>query len=194
MDMDEHFKKQQEQREQAVTEHLAACERIRKKLELGPDALALVDRVLREMTRGPRGAWYDIVGPKGASPEAMPSTRAPLRLLSEKKIKPTNPITDKPTTLHVRPQTSAMRVEEIEILSNPDKWMVADIQVGNRSQFPQAGLPLSGRLFTPGGTCYRFVTETIQTAMDFTLLLHYVGDDPEGEIFEAVAMGSMARY
>ena len=50
-----------------------------------------------------------------------------------------------------------------------------------------------GRLFTPGGTCYRFVTETIQTAMDFTMLLHYVGSDPEGEIFEAVAMGSMAR-
>lgn len=191
MDMDEHFKKQQEHREQAVTEHLAACERLRKKLELGPDALALVDRVLRDL---PPGGWYNVVRHKAASPEDKAATRAPLRLLSEKKIKPTNPITDKPTTLHVRPQTAAMRVEEIEILSNPDKWMIADVQVGARSQFPQAGPPLPGRLFTPGGTCYRFVTDTIQTAMDFTMLLHYVGDDPEGEIFEAVAMGSLARY
>jgi len=190
MNMDDQLKKMREQREQDVTEHLATCLRICKKLELPVDAqsIAMVDRALHAQ---PPGGWYDVV--RGRPAEPMPSTRAPLRLLSEKKIKPTNPITDKPTTLHVRPQTSAMRVEEIEILSNPDKWMIADVQVGNRSQFPQAGPPLPGRLFTPGGTCYRFVTETIQTAMDFTMLLHYVGSDPEGEIFEAVAMGSMAR-
>jgi hypothetical protein len=30
---------------------------------------------------------------------------------------------------------------------------------------------LLGERFTPGGTCHHFVTETIQTAMDFTLLV-----------------------
>jgi hypothetical protein len=83
-----------------------------------------------------------------------------------------------------------MRVEEIEILSEPDCWMIADVQVGARSQFPHAGPPLPGRLFKPGGTCHHFVTETLQTAMDFTLLVHYVGPEAEGSIFEAVAMGS----
>lgn len=111
-------------------------------------------------------------------------------MLSEKKIKPTDPITDRPTPVNVRPQTLAMRVEEIEILSEPAHWMIADVQVGTRTQFPQWGPPLLGRLFTPGGTCHHFVTETIQTAMDFTLLVHYVGPEAEGSIFEAVAMGS----
>lgn len=188
---DEHIKKLQEQREQSVTEHLAACQRICKKLELPLDAptIAMIDRALREQ---PPGGWHDVV--RGKPEHPAPSTRAPLRILSEKRIKPTNPITDKPTPLHVRPQTAAMRVEEIEILSSPDKWMIADIQVGNCSQFPQAGPPLPGFLFKPGGTCYRFVTQTIQTAMDFTMLVHYVGDYPEGEIFEAIAMGTMARF
>ncbi len=71
--------------------------------------------------------------------------------------------------------------------------MVADVLVGMRSQLPQPGPPLPGRLFVPGGTCYRFVTETIQTAMDFTLLVHYVGPEAEGT-FEAVAMGTLAQY
>ncbi len=182
-DIDSMMKKFQEQREQEVTEHLATCERIRKKLELSPDALVLIDKVLRE----PAGFG----GPRHA--HDGPTMRAPLRLWSDKKIKRTDPINGKPTTIHARPQANAMRVEEIEILGRPEDWMIADVQVGARSQFPQSGPPVPGRLFAPGGTCHKFATETIQTAMDFDMLVHYVGDDPEGAIFEAVAMGTMAR-
>jgi hypothetical protein len=176
------FTKQlQEQREQRTIEHFVACERIRKKLELPPDTLSMIHQMLRDEAK------VDLL-PR--APHV--TTRSPLRILSEKPIKRTDPITGKPTPLSVRPQTTAMRVEEFEILGNPEDWMIADVQVGNRSQFPQAGPPLPGRLFTPSGTCYRFVTETIQTAMDFTLLVHYVGPKAEGDIFEAVAMGSHA--
>jgi len=177
----------QEQREQQVIEHLAACERIRKKLELPIEALALIDRSLRsdpEFGRSPLSRTL-------IEPPSM-ATRSPLRLLSEEKIKPTDPINGKPTTVHARPQTLAMRVEEIEILSDPDHWMIADVLVGTCSQFPQAGPPLPGRLFTPGGTCHHFVTAVIQTAMDFALLVHYVGPEADGRVFEAVAMGSHA--
>lgn len=179
------LKKFQEQREKEVSDHLAACERIRKQLELPPDALALIDQMLRGESR---------IMPPRVEPHEGVTTRAPLRILSKEKIKRTDPITGKPTPVIVRPQTIALRVEEIEILGNPDEWMIADVQVGMRSQFPQSGPPLPGRLFTPDGTCYRFVTETIQTAMDFTMLVHYVGDDPEGRIFRAVAMGKMVSY
>lgn len=170
--------------EQQALHHLAVCERIRKKLELPTEALPLIDKVLREGFQAAR------------SVDTPPSrgTRSPLRLLSEQKIKRTDPITGKPTAVRARQYTIAARVEEIEILSSPDNWMIADVQVGTRSQFPQAGPPLPGRLFILGGTCHHFVTETIQMAMDFTLLVHYVGPEIEGSIFEAVAMSSQTPH
>lgn len=188
MDMEAHAKKMNEEREKAVTEHFAACTRICKKLEIPFEhGLALVSVAMRDQMGG---AWSSIV----RKSEPGPSTRAPLRMTSDHRIKRTDPTTGVPKALHARPQVVAMRVEEIEILGKPDDWFIADIQVGARSQFPQAGPPLPGRLFTPGGTCHRFVTETIQTAMDFTMLVHYVGDDPKGGLFEAVAMGTQARF
>ena len=185
---DTDLKKFQELREQRTLDHLAACERIRKKLELPVDALPLIDKALRD------GSSSELIGNFQTAPSVTRFqsmvARLPLRLLSEQKIKRTDPITGKPTAVHVRPYTIAMRAEEIEILSKPDDWMIADVQVGARSQFPQPGPPLPGRLFTPGGTCHHFVTEPIQTGMDFTILVHYVGPEADGSIFEAVAMGS----
>lgn len=217
---DESFKKLQEQQ---VIEHFAACERVRKKLELAPDALPLIDKMLRDqptyaenpvikellrtnaemlatalrvLDRQCQGLREENAALRAerdkSNPSATTTTRSPLRFLSDKPIKKTDPIAGIPTPLVVRPQTLFMRVEEIEILSKPDEWMIADVQVGKRSQFPQSGPPLPGRLFTPGGTCHHFVTESIQMAMDFTLLVHYVGANPDGEIFVAVAMGSHA--
>ena len=184
------LKKSQELQEQQAVHHLAACERIRKKLELPIEALTLIDKVLRDGSTPELIGGFRTIPPGGPFPSA--ATRSPLRLVSEQKIKPTDPITGKPTAVHVRPYTLAMRVEEIEILSSPNDWMIADVQVGTRSQFPQAGPPLPGRLFTPGGTCHHFVTDAIQTGMDFRLLVHYVGSEAGGSIFEAVAMGSQA--
>ncbi len=182
--MDE-MKQFYEQREKTASDHLAMCERIRKKLELPmtTETLVLIDQILRYGEHS-----YGAVEP--SKPSML--VRAPIRLLSEKPIHRTHPNHGKPTPIVGRPQTSAMRVEEIEILSNPDEWMIADVQVGHRSQLPTPGPPLPGRLFVLGGTCHRFVTETLQTAMDFTMLVHYVGSNPEGGIFEAVAMGSLA--
>ncbi len=182
--MDE-MKKFHELHEKAACERLAMCERIRKKLELPmtTEMLVLIDRILQHGEQS-----YETVKP----PNTGMLSRAPIRILSEKPIFRTHPGHGKPTPIVARPQTTAMRVEEIEILSNPDEWMIADVQVGHRSQLPNSGPPLPGRLFVLGGTCHRFVTETIQTAMDFTVLVHYVGQNPEGGIFEAVAMGSLA--
>jgi len=175
------MKKFKEEREQLVADHFATCARIWKKLELPAEGLALIDKMLRGEHDGSL-----------ARPRDLPLIRSPLRLLSEKAIKKTDPLTGRPTPVRVRPQSVAMRVEEIEILGTPEHWMIADVQVGQRSQFPSAGPPTPGRLFVPGGTCHKFVTESIQTAMDFTILVHYVGPDADGAIFEAVAMGSHA--
>jgi hypothetical protein len=193
MDIEAQMKKAQEEREHAVTEHFATCVRICKKLEIPLEhGLHLINLALNEDPKV-KGAWSGIVRGKPQI-EHGPTTRSPLRLMSDKPIKKTDPKTGNPTVVHARPQVVAMRVEEIEILGRPEDWFVADIRVGNRSQFPQSGPPLHGRHFMPGGTCYRFVTETLQTAMDFDMVVHYVGENPEGAIFEALAMGTQARF
>ena len=183
--IEQHQQLDRERRMKVVLDHFSMCESVRKKLELSNDALPLIDKMLRDLNQHDHRAHHH-------EPDA-PATRGPLHIKSEKKILHTDPLTGSPTAVNVSPQCAGLRVEEIEILSHPSAWMIADIQVGGRTQFPQAGPPLPGHLFVPGHTCHHFVCETLQTAMDFTMLVHYVGHDPEGAIFEAVAMGHIAR-
>jgi hypothetical protein len=173
-------REERERSEQSAIAHLASCESIRKKLELPVESLALIDQVLhREMVHTLRPTHFAI----------DPMKRAPLRVRSLAKVAPTQP-GERPTTVIGRPQTPAMRIEEIEIIGHPEHWQVIDIQVGNRSQFPNTGEPIHGRMFAKDGLCRRFATETLQTAMDFAVIVQYVGPDPDGEIFEMLAMGS----
>jgi hypothetical protein len=183
--IEQHQQLDRERRMKVALDHFSMCESVRKKLELPIDALPLIDKMLHDLNQHDHDHRN----------HSAPAIRGPLRITSEKKIPRTDPLTGDPTPVRAQPQCAAMRVEQIEILSDPTDWMIADIQVGGHTQFSQPilRLPLPGRLFVPGGTCHHFVCETIQAAMDFAMLVHYVGNDPEGAIFEAVAMGHIAR-
>ncbi len=92
-----------------------------------------------------------------------------------------------------RPQRRAFRIEEIEIdHAKPDDWEVIDVMVGRRSQRANAGPPIPGRHFAKGGICSSMIFDTAQTAMDIDLIVRYIGANPEGEVFEATAVGTVA--
>jgi hypothetical protein len=96
-------------------------------------------------------------------------------------------------TVTARPQRRAFRIEEIEIdHAKPDDWEVLDVMVGRRSQRANAGPPIPGRHFAKGGICSSMIFDTAQTAMDIDLIVRYIGANPEGEVFEATAVGTVA--
>ena len=92
----------------------------------------------------------------------------------------------------VRPQFLAFRPEDFAIHGDRSRWMVHDIKVGNRSQFMGSHGPAAGTEFGPGGICENLKLETVQTAMDLTLDVEYVGPEPGGEVFEATIIGTAA--
>jgi len=173
--------------EEAVA-HLRAIEEIRRRVELAPDQLALVDAVYRRIDAAPGRR-----PPVAERPEAP--ARIPLSITSHDGKWPRGAVKIKPgqvARVVARPLVCAFRIEEIEIVSSPMHWIVRDVRVGNRTQAANHLDGMPGRMFVPGGTCYRFVTETIQTAMEFEMLVEYVGPEPDGEVFEAIAMGLAA--
>ena len=94
----------------------------------------------------------------------------------------------------VRPQTVAYRVENLSIQGDPSRWLVHDIKVGNRSQFASKHGPTRGTDFGVGGVLEQMKLETLQTAMDFMLVVQYVGPEPDGEVFEAAVVGLATDY
>lgn len=86
-----------------------------------------------------------------------------------------------------RPQAEAFIIEKI-LLDNcsgsPSDWIIHDVKVGNCSQLTNYGTIPGDKFF------YQDMRlDTILTAMDFTLLVEYRGDDPEGRPFKATAWG-----
>jgi hypothetical protein len=92
-----------------------------------------------------------------------------------------------------RPQ-AALHVERIII---PDavaaNFMIHDIRVGNNSQLSQAGpLPADAFAASVVDAIDTFVDfEAIQTSMDFTVVVEYVGGNREGEVFNAAMLGTV---
>jgi len=83
------------------------------------------------------------------------------------------------------------RVEDLSI-RNASHWRVREILVGLVHQgigAPRSGIP--GNEFGPGGVLSKLKLETLQLGMDFTLHVEYVGPNPEGEVFEATAVGTV---
>jgi len=85
--------------------------------------------------------------------------------------------------LIARPQVSAFRVESIDI-RNPERWIIEDIYIGNCSQFASSG-PIPGEALVK----MKLKLETVQTAMDFRMVVRYAGSDEDGERFYASAVG-----
>jgi hypothetical protein len=89
-----------------------------------------------------------------------------------------------------RAQAVQFRPEDIAIHGDRSRWMVHDIMVGNRSQFVDRRGPAAGSEFGPGGILEHLRLDVAQTAMDITIIVEYVGPEPEGEVFEATMVGT----
>ena len=88
-------------------------------------------------------------------------------------------------------QDIAFRPERIILGGRPDRWVINNILVGQRSQLAQAG-DVPGQAFaaTFRGSMTSF--DTVQTGMDFRIIATYVGTEAEGEPFLACAIGTVA--
>lgn len=91
--------------------------------------------------------------------------------------------------IHARPQ-DPFRPERIIIGGDPGDWIINDIKVGMRSQLAQSG-DIPGLVFSATSRGTEISFETVQIAMDFCLVVTYVGDKPEGEPLLACAIGSV---
>ena len=97
------------------------------------------------------------------------------------------------TTCTARPQVPML----IERLAIPDRiaadFLILDIGVGGRSQLNNIG-PISGELFAVSYKGPSPITfETLQTAMDFVIVVEYIGTKETGESFLCNAIGLVAR-
>jgi hypothetical protein len=131
---------------------------------------------------------------------AKRTQRLPITMQSEDKysqpvkIKPGKDIDGRYFNVITRPQIVAFRPEDIAIHGDRTRWVVHDIVVGNRSQFAAKRGPAPGSEFGPGGILEHLRLETLQTAMDFTLVIEYVGPEADGEVFEATVVGTGIEY
>jgi hypothetical protein len=90
-----------------------------------------------------------------------------------------------------RPQAAAFRPERIIIGNRPNEWIINDVKVGNRSQFAQSG-DVPGEMFAATTIDGYVSMETVQTAMDFVMVVTFIGDSQEGSPFVCGVLGTAA--
>lgn len=83
----------------------------------------------------------------------------------------------------------AFRPRAVTILNHPERWLVYDIAIGNRSQWPRDKFMES--LFSPpilGASLFQVTRlisfETAQHRMDIEIRVVYVGPEDDGEVCE----------
>lgn len=91
-----------------------------------------------------------------------------------------------------RPQCVGFRPDGLEINDHAERWTVLDIRIGDASQFVHAG-DVPGRMFAAGGALSTMTLKTLQTAMDFVMVVRYDGPEAEGEEFKATVVGLALR-
>jgi hypothetical protein len=127
----------------------------------------------------PRNAMVDYAGPSRADRVVLPMSSG------------TNILPNTSAQITARPQNVAFRPERLIIGGTPADWIVNDIKVGNRSQFSQSG-DVPGEMFA-ATTIDSFVSfETVQTAMDFVVLVTFVGSSESGAPFVCGVLGTAA--
>jgi hypothetical protein len=157
---------------------------IRRRHELPPEALGLIIAIYE-------GHAHSVF-----VEEAAPiSSRMPMKIGSCDELgRPIKVVPKAMAKIITRPQWCAYRVEDIEIQGDRSRWLVHDIEVGNHSQIlgRRTRGPIKGTELGPDGMLRQMRLETCQTAMDFTLTVEYVGPEPDGEAFDATAIGTAA--
>ena len=127
----------------------------------------------------PRNAMIDMNGPSRADRVVLPMSSG------------VNILPNTSAQITSRSQTVAFRPERLIIGGDAGNWIVNDIKVGNRSQFAQSG-DVPGEMFA-ATTIDSFVSfETVQTAMDFVVLVTFVGASESGAPFVCGVLGTAA--
>ncbi|HSX22271.1 MAG TPA: hypothetical protein VLE97_05800 [Gaiellaceae bacterium] len=181
----------EEMREKALkrtADIVRKIDEVRRTAELAPEHLPIVVDIYGKVVSA-------LVAEAAREEIAQRTQRLPMTMRSEDKtyqplkIKPGKDADGNYFCVVVRPQCVAYRVEDIAIHGDRSRWKVHDIMVGNRSQFVGHHGPAAGTEFGPGGILEHVKLETLQTAMDFKLVVEYVGPEPDGEVFEATVVG-----
>lgn len=163
---------------------LRKVDEIRRSLEMPVEQLPIVIETYGKVVAA-------LIAEKQREELAARTSRLPLTMKSETRdYQPMKITPGKQFSVIARPQTCIFRPEDIAIHGDRSRWVVHDIMVGNRSQFTQRRGPAPGSEFGPGGILEHLRLETVQTAMDFTLIVEYVGPEAEGEVFEATVVGT----
>jgi hypothetical protein len=161
---------------------------VRRQLELPVDQLPVVIEIYDKNVAA-------LIAEEERKKIAERTTRLPMTMRSEdKEYRPMKIKAGDPVDVVVRPQTIAYRVENLAIQGDPSRWLVHDIKVGNRSQLVSKHGPLRGTDLGVGGVLENMKLESLQTAMDFTLVVQYVGPEPDGEVFEAAIVGMSSDF
>ena len=71
--------------------------------------------------------------------------------------------------------------------------MVNDIKIGNKSQLAQSG-DVPGACFAAGSPGTEVSFDTLQIAMDFVMIVTYVGKKKDGAPFHCSVMGTEVTY
>jgi len=180
-----------ETRERALkrtADMLRKLDEVRRTLELPVEQLPIVIETYGKFVTA-------LVAEAERAELAKRTKRLPLTMQSETSdYQPMKIARGKPVMVIIRPQTLAFRPEDIAIHGDRARWVVHDIIVGTRSQFANKRGPAPGAEFGPGGILEHLRLETVQTAMDFNLVVEYVGPEDNGEIFEATVVGTAADF
>lgn len=140
---------------------------------------ALLGADADEMALPPRNELVDRPGPTRADRVLLPMSSG------------VNILPNTSAQITSRPQNVAFRPERVIIGGTPGDWIVNDIKVGNRSQFSQSG-DVPGEVFA-NTTIDAFVSfETVQTAMDFVMLVTFIGASESGAPFYCAVLGTAA--
>jgi len=172
---------------QRTLDVLRELDRIRRGLELPPESLGHVLEVYTSSAR-------EVALERERAEHAAARVRLPMTMTSIDDEG--EPLRIKPGEVALvigRPPWLAYRVEEIEIGGEPSRWRVHDIRVGNASQCSGSTHPIPGERFRKGGIMSEIRLHTCQTAMDFALLVEYVGPLTQGEVFEATLVGAAVK-
>jgi hypothetical protein len=177
----------EEMRESALkrtADVLRKVDEVRRSLEMPVEQLPIVIETYGKVV-------MSMLAEKQREELAARTSRMPLTMMSETRdYQPMKIARGKQVSVIARPQTCVFRPEDIAIHGDRSRWVVHDIMVGNRSQLAQKRGPAPGSEFGPGGILEHMRLESVKTAMDFTLIVEYVGPEAEGEVFEATVVGT----
>lgn len=166
---------------------LRKLEEIRHSLEMPADQLTIVIDTYNK-------AILTLIAEQEREERAKRTMRGPLTMQSrDSNGEPMKLAPGKKHEVVGRPQFIMFQPEDFAIHGDRSRWIVHDIMVGNRSQFVGKRGPAHGTEFGPGGILEHMRLESVHTAMDFTLVVEYVGPEMDGEVFEATVVGTTLR-